>query len=336
MNTNEIPMQAIANPTVFDSYVKAKSVLGKYDNVMCSISGGADSDIMLDLCTRLDADKRIRYLWFDTGLEYQATKRHLKDLEERYGVTIEPFKAVKSVPLSCRTYGQPFLSKRVSEYIYRLQLHGFQFEDDSFENLIRKYPNCRSALAWWCNQNNTEEPAKSPCNIARIYGLKEFLTANPPKFRIAARCCDYAKKSTAHKAQKGADLAIVGVRKAEGGARATAHKACFSAKDGGTSEYRPLFWYKNADKEFYEDAFQIEHSECYSVYGLKRTGCVGCPYGKNLEDELEAAGKYEPMLYRACMNVFKDTYEYTKAFREFRKEYKAGRNKGGAGVNDQV
>ena len=53
-----------------------------------SISGGADSDMMLDMIMALDPaknypDSEIHYVWFDTGIEYTATKQHLKDLEEK-------------------------------------------------------------------------------------------------------------------------------------------------------------------------------------------------------------------------------------------------------------
>ena len=107
---------------------------------------------MLDICTKCDKDNKIEYVWFDTGLEYQATKDHLKYLEEKYGIKIKPYKAIKPIPLSCKKYGQPFLSKQVSEYIKRLQGHNFKWEDKSFEELYQEYPKCKAALLWWCNK----------------------------------------------------------------------------------------------------------------------------------------------------------------------------------------
>ena len=50
---------------------------------ICSISGGSDSDIVLDLIHKIDDDKKVTYLWIDTGLEYTATKDHLNDLEQK-------------------------------------------------------------------------------------------------------------------------------------------------------------------------------------------------------------------------------------------------------------
>ena len=76
---------------IVDSFIKANSVINSplYDTVLCSISGGSDSDVMLDLISRVDLDKKVKYIWFDTGLEYQDTKDHLEYLEQKYNITIE-------------------------------------------------------------------------------------------------------------------------------------------------------------------------------------------------------------------------------------------------------
>lgn len=70
-------------------------------------------------------------------------------------------------------------------------------------------------------------------------------------------------------------------------------------------------------KKIYEQHYNIIHSRCYEEYGLKRTGCAGCPFGQNFEDELLAMKKYEPGLYKAVNHIFKDTYEYTRKYKEF-------------------
>ena len=82
-------------------------------------------------------------------------------------------------------------------------------------------------------------------------------------------------------------------------------------------EYRPIFWYKNSDKEDYEKHYGIMHSRCYTDYGLKRTGCAGCPYGRDFEKELEIIREYEPRLFVAVNNIFGNSYEYTRKYKEF-------------------
>lgn len=279
---------------------------------------GSDSDLLVDLLTKIDTtNEKIDYVWFDTGLEYQSTKDHLKELEQKYGIEIKPFKAIEPIPLSCKKYGQPFISKNIANFIERLQKHNFKFEDEPFDVLYARYPKCKAALRWWCN----EWGEKSRFNISSHKWLKEFMVLNPPDFKISDKCCTKAKKEVAHKCitKGGYDLNIVGVRKSEGGARSTAYKNCFSAKDT-CDEYRPLFWYTNDDKQLYKEYYNVVFSDCYEVYGLKRTGCAGCPFGRDFEYELNIINAYEPKLSKAVNHIFAESYDYTRRYRAFAKE----------------
>lgn len=306
---------------IVDSFVKANSVINSplYETVLCSISGGSDSDVMLDLIHRVDRHKKVKYVWFNTGLEYQATKDHLDYLEQKYNITIERERAIKPIPLTCKEEGQPFLSKHVSEMISRLQSHGFKWEDKSFDELLEEYPKCKSALKWWTNSKIIKANGHSMFNINYNKYLKEFLILNPPTFKISSKCCNYAKKDVGKQLNKkyNADLTIIGVRRAEGGLRASRYKNCYSINDNNVDNYRPIYWYLDKNKAEYEKKFNIEHSECYTKYGFKRTGCCCCPYGRKLEEELEITRIYEPKLYKAVCNVFKDSYAYTREYRKF-------------------
>lgn len=308
---------------IVDSFAKADSVINNhnYKSILCSVSGGSDSDIMLDLIYRIDRYKKVKYVWFNTGLEYQATKDHLDYLEQKYNIKIERERAIKPIPLTCKEYGQPFISKFVSEQIGRLQKHGFNFIDLPYEELILLYPKCVSAVKWWTNQNTKENNFKNVSRFDIGYNkyLKEFIIKNPPTFKISNKCCNYAKKGLSKQLEKkyNADLTIIGVRQAEGGIRATAYKNCYSINDDKIDNYRPIFWYKNETKDIYEKKFNIKHSACYSKYGLKRTGCCCCPYGRKIEEELEITRIFEPKLYKAVCNVFKDSYRYNRMYKEF-------------------
>jgi 3'-phosphoadenosine 5'-phosphosulfate sulfotransferase (PAPS reductase)/FAD synthetase len=315
---NYLELIGSSNINVFDMFCKANSVINneKYKNVMVSVSGGSDSDILIDLCTKVSNEpQNINYVWFDTGIEYQATKNHLCFLEDRYNIKIDRVKAITPVPLGVKNYGLPFKSKKISDYIARLVKHGFQFDDLSFQELYSKYPRCKSALRWWCNEYDCHM-----LNIDYTRGLKEFLIENPPTFLISDKCCKGAKKdvSKVYIKNNNIDLSITGVRRAEGGVRSVSYKSCFDTGNGLDS-YRPIFWLTDTDKQFYKDTFNVVHSDCYTKYGLKRTGCCGCPYGKNFEKELKIIQRYEPNLYRAVNNIFGQSYEYTRKFLEYRK-----------------
>ncbi len=343
------------NHELANAFSKTQQHLDRCEKAQVSISGGADSDVMLDLVLKADKDKKAFFVFFDTGIEYQATKRHLKYLEEKYGIEINKFKSKVPVPVACRKYGQPFLSKYISYKINQLQQRGFKWEDKPLLELLEQYCDeltydeahdkngkrirgiaekygrywrgCVNALFWWCNENgkNRSDGKNSRFDISYTPFLKEFLIENPPDFLISAKCCEYAKKNVAKEVLKSndCDLAMVGIRKAEGGIRSSAYKSCFSeATSKNIAQFRPLFWLTNADRQEYESIFNVKHSDCYIVYGLIRTGCAGCPFGKDFEFELEVIRQYEPELYKAVNKIFGRSYEYTRKYYEFREAKK--------------
>lgn len=309
------------NELIRNTMRKAAKMLLNYKKPVCAISGGSDSDIILDLLERVRCGTPITYVFYDTGIEYQASKDHLKYLEDKYNIEIVRRRAVKAVPFACKEYGLPFMSKLASDYIYRLQSHGFQFEDEPFEVLYKKYPNCKIALQWWCNESKKEDGKESRFCISRLKGLKEFMVANPPDFPISDKCCLAAKKRTKRAFIKeiGCCIEITGERRAEGGIRATAHTSCFSDNVRyGVPKYMPIYFWTDEDKKQYKEHYGIKYSDCYEVWGMHRTGCAGCPFGTHFEDELEIIHKYEPKLELAVNNIFGKSYEYTRAYREFK------------------
>jgi len=305
-------ISSINNVTVLKSLLKTENIVNGYKNIAVSISGGSDSDLLIDIMSKIETESNVKYIFFNTGLEYKATLDHLDYLEDRYGIEIERLKVKKPIPSTVKLKGQPFKSKQVSEMIKRLQKHNFKWEDKPFEELIKEYPKCRCALRWWCND-------KSPSlNINYNRFLKEFMIKYPPDFPISNDCCLGAKKDPSKQfiKENNIDLMIVGIRKAEGGVR-NSHKSCFKEKDSGADEFYPILWYKKEDKNYYEDLFNVVHSEAYSVYGLKRTGCAGCPFGRDFEFELKVIDEHEQKLYKAATYIFKDSYEYTRKYIEF-------------------
>lgn len=308
------------------------NLMFRSERAMVSISGGADSDMMLDMIMALDPGKNypnseIHYVWFDTGIEYTATKQHLKDLEEKYGITIERQRAKTPVPIGCRTWGLPFISKQVSQYISRLQAHNFQWEDEPFDVLYQRYPNCKAALRWWCNAFGLG----SRLNIERCRLLKEFIIANPPDFQISDGCCRGAKKDVAHSYMKEihATINLLGIRQAEGGARATAYNSCFSepSSKSEAAQFRPLFYITDQDKELYCERRGVTHSDLYEKHGFRRTGCACCPFGGRFEQELQAADQLDPGLGKAARKIFGASYEYTRAYRQFKVQQDAEKKK---------
>ena len=140
---------------------------------------------------------------------------------------------------------------------------------------------------------------------------------------ISDKCCEWTKKNVAHKYYKdnSIDVVCTGVRKAEGGVRASTYKNCFSQTNSrGEAQYRPLFWFTDADCAEYREALGVERSRCYTQYGFKRTGCSGCPFSRKLFEDMQATIMFEPEMNKLANIVFKESYEYTWKYREFQQK----------------
>lgn len=315
-----------------DAVLKADSVINDmgYQNIAVSVSGGSDSDIVVDIITKVDREKKCRYRYFDTGMEYDATFRHLDYLESRYGIVIERIKAVEKVPLACHRHGLPVFSKHISQTIGRLQKVGFDWSDEPESVLLDRYrgQSVVGHIKWWTNGYQSHLGGVSKYTVANRRWLKEFIMEHPPTFPISDECCLYAKKLTAQREheQGGIEVDVIGVRKAEGGVRANAATTCFSPSNAGHGShgyavYRPVWWFTDADKMLYTQEMGLVNSDCYTQYGFTRTGCALCPFaGSNLWHEMTVIQHFEPKLYRMGWKVFGPAYEYLAEYERFKRD----------------
>ena len=61
--------------------------LKEHPNAMCSYSGGSDSDIMMHMietARKIFNLPPIKYYFFETGLEMEATRRHVRETAELF------------------------------------------------------------------------------------------------------------------------------------------------------------------------------------------------------------------------------------------------------------
>ena len=313
------------NHNIFKYLMVTRNKLRQHNKIAISVSGGSDSDIMIDMIELIkppDGCGEIRYIFFDTGLEYDATLRHIAETETLYDITIERIKPKKSIPAACREYGIPFICKDVSSMMGRLQRHGFDWHDTPENATTDKYGRCKSALEWYFCRRPPSPSGKSKYQINRFKRLYEFILANPPDFVISDKCCDYAKKNVPKDFDRvfKPDLKIIGMRQAEGGRRTGSIKNCFTAaSDNAVANYRPLWYWTDEDKRIYKEWRNIRYSDCYEIWGFGRTGCVGCPCNSKALEELQIAEQYEPNKVKAAFAAFGNSYEYRKAYNHFKK-----------------
>lgn len=329
----------------FDAPEKFQAIMGiiakrltEHPKAICSYSGGADSDIMIDLIERtrkmIPSLPEVKYVFFNTGLEMQATKDHVKEVAEKYGVEIETVRPKVNIVKAVREHGVPFVSKIMSAGLSEWQKKGIplsiaeeyeQAEDKiaKRQELKERYPKCQSVINFLCCCNSDGEPRP---NIQLVINsskyMRDFINEYPPDFQISAKCCDYCKKQVAHRVQKDYEMIITGERRDEGGMRSVPRKdntaLCFTETSGGQYRLRPLYYVSDSDKQWYKETYGIRYSDAYEVYGLTRTGCCGCPISYKAIDDLEKIRPYEPNVVKAAWNIFGKSYEYRKQYVEYK------------------
>lgn len=318
-----------------------KSIVAKrlieHPNAICSYSGGSDSDIMLHLIEQVRKTfglPPVQYCFFNTGLEMEAIKRHVREVSELYGVTITQYRPKKNIVMATREYGQPFVSKIVSAGLEGVQRKNIpltiaaeyaEAEDKiaKRQELRERFPKCESEINFVCGCNSKGEPRP---NIQLVIGsskyLLDFIMENPIPFKVSNKCCDCCKKQLAHSVQKDFEMVITGERRDEGGMRSVPRKdstsMCFTETASGQFRLRPLYYVSDADKQWYKDYYGIRYSDAYEVYGLRRTGCCGCAISSRAAEELEKIRPYEPNLVKAAWNVFGDSYRYRAQYNEYK------------------
>lgn len=333
--------------------------LARHPKAICSYSGGADSDIMIDLIERTRSWfsylPPVKYVFFNTGLEMQATKDHVKATAEKYGVEIEEVRPKVSIVQASRQYGLPFVSKIMSAGLSEWQKKGIPLsiaeeyalaEDKAAKRaeLKARYPKCESVINFLCCCNSAGEPRP---NIQLVINsskyMRDFIAEYPPDFQISAKCCDYCKKQPAHRIQKDYEMVITGERRDEGGLRSVPRKdctaMCFTENSDGQFRLRPLYYVTDKDKAWYRAEYGITYSDAYEVYGLTRTGCCGCPISYKAVDDLEKIRPYEPNVVKAAWNIFGKSYEYRQKYNEYKAkrmeaERKGSRKSEGAGESN--
>lgn len=336
-----------------------KSIIAKrlreHPNATCSYSGGSDSDILLHMIEQVRETfglPPIHYAFFNTGLEMEAIKRHVSEVESLYGVTITRYRPKKNIVQATREYGQPFVSKIMSAGIEGIQRKNIPLsihkeyadaEDKAAkrEELKKRYPGCETTINFLCCCNSKGEPRPDiQLVINSSKYMLDFITDNPIPFNVSNKCCDYCKKQLAHSVQQSFDMVITGERRDEGGMRSVPRKdntsMCFSETADGKYRLRPLFYVSDADKQWYKDYYNIRYSDAYEVYGLTRTGCCGCSISAKATEDLEKIRPFEPNLVKAAWNVFGDSYRYRQQYNSYKAFRQAWDNEQKKTANNEI
>lgn len=198
----DAPRKFVAIESIIAKHLKA------HPNAICSYSGGADSDIMLDLIerTRKIFDlPPITYCFFNTGLEMKATKDHVREVAQKYGVEIKEYRPKMGIVNATRKHGVPFVSKIMSAGLSEWQKKGvplsvaqeYECAGDKAgkrQELRERYPKCESVLNFLCCCNSAENPGQTSSSLSIPVSICETSSGRPrPISRLALNAATTAK-----------------------------------------------------------------------------------------------------------------------------------------------
>lgn len=262
----------------------------KYDlenNAYLSFSGGKDSTILHYLLDIALPNNRIPRVFINTGIEYNDIVKFVQKLaskDERI-VIINTGKSIKKV---LEEKGYPFKSKQHS-------LRVEQFNKGSTAKFINKY-------LW-----QTDYRGKYLCPKILLYQFEKR-----GKYNYSNRCCYELKKKPIAKWEKQnhRNIAITGMRQEEGGNRQNLKSCIIIDYKGKLSKFHPLLVVDETFENYLIQKYDIQLCKLYyPPYNFTRTGCKGCPFALDLQENLNVMERYLPNEKKQCELIWKPVYE---------------------------
>lgn len=252
-----------------------------------SFSGGKDSTVLHYLLDEAVPNNTIPRVFINTGIEYKDIVDFVKEMADgdpRIAIT----SSGENIKKMLKKYGYPFKSKEHSEKLA----------------LYQQGSKCKSVRNYLSTKTNFKCPKILMHQFTPEYNLK-----------VSAKCCHKLKKEPAARWQKenNKSVVITGMRIAEGGQRA--HMSCVvTDKAGKLKKFHPLGKVTDEWMDWYIKNRNIQVCKLYMPpFNFKRTGCKGCPYSLDLQNQLLIMEKYLPNEAQQCENIWKPVYtEYRK------------------------
>ena len=262
----------------------------KYDlehNSYLSFSGGKDSTILHYLLDMALPNNNIPRVFIDTGIEYQMIREFVMEIaknDTRF-VILKPTQNIKQM---LEKYGYPFKSKQHSHNLAVYQNSGIGTSIKRYLGII-------------------ESKTKFRCPKMLEYQFT-------PEFKIKCsdNCCRKMKKEPIHKWEKANSrhIALTGMRNSEGGQRASIKGCILTDKNGNITKFHPLIKVNDEWENWFVEYKQVKLAPLYyPPYNFKRTGCKGCPFSLDLQQQLETMEIYIPNERKQCEFIWKPVYE---------------------------
>lgn len=255
-------------------------------NFYISFSGGKDSCVLHRLMDEAIPGNTIPRVFFNTGIEYPHTVRFVREMaqsDERI-LTVNSHVNIRK---TLEEHGYPFKSKEHSHKLEVFRTKGKWAKE--VENYLFDF----------------RSPYKCPSKLV-------FQFSDDYSLKISDKCCDYLKKkpSEAYQKESGRRFSITGIRRAEMGRRQRAQCTVFQHSTGRLLAFNPLVLCTDEWMDWYIATRGIQLSPLYyPPFSFIRTGCMGCPFALNLQEELDILKTAEPSVYHSCETIWKPVYD---------------------------
>jgi len=282
---------------LFDRLNIIKDTINKYgaDNFYLSFSGGKDSTVLHHLLDMALPGNTIPRVFINTGIEYIDIVKFVRSMAEKDN-RFEIINTGVNIKQMLRSYGYPFKSKA----------HCKAWVD---------YQNGRIfGIKYYKHEYKHTE---TQCPKVLLYQFEQ-----PMPFKLSPKCCDLMKKAPIHKFEKESKkhIRITGIRPSEGGQRVKA--VCQAMKDNKLYAFQPLVKVDDEWEQWFIGKYNIQLCKLYyEPYNFERTGCKGCPFALNLQEQLETMEKYLPNERKQCEILWQPVYaEYRRIGYRLKKE----------------
>lgn len=277
--------------TLFDRIEVIKTINKKDDlenNAYISFSGGKDSTILHYLIDIAIPNNRIPRVFINTGIEYNYIVDFVKELaakDDRF-IILKPTQSIKPM---LEKYGYPFKSKEHSYYLSVYQHCGLE------SKTVDRY------------LHPSEKRKKYGCPTSLKYQFKKDFN-----LKISNLCCYKLKKDPIKKWQKenNKTITLTGMRKDEGGTRANIQGCIITDKQNNIIKFHPLLVVDEDFENWFIEKNNIKLCKLYyEPFNFKRTGCKGCPFALDLQEQLTIMETYLPNERKQCEIIWKPVYE---------------------------
>jgi 3'-phosphoadenosine 5'-phosphosulfate sulfotransferase (PAPS reductase)/FAD synthetase len=270
-----------------DRIAKIQSIIKQEgeEKFYLSFSGGKDSTILHYLIDEAIPNNSIPRVFINTGIEYKMIVDFVKGLainDNRFVI----LNVGKNIKKTLDELGYPFKSKEHS-------LKVGEYQKGSRAKSILDYKTMSGKSRYGC-------PKKL------LYQFEEDFT-----IKLSDKCCYEFKKKPfqQYESESGKTIALTGMRKEEGGLRANM-RCIVTDKVGNIKKFHPLAVISEQWEEWYIKEKNIKLCKLYyEPYNFKRTGCKGCPYSLDLQEQLSVMELYLPNEAKQCETIWQPVYE---------------------------